>query len=59
MREQQQPDVVAQLDAAIDEFCALLTDHFLTTAAFKALEYLIRRFKLVCVNGCGDREQGV
>jgi len=44
-RDQQTPDVVARLDAAIDEFCCLLAQHFLLPAAFKALEYLIRRFK--------------
>jgi len=44
-RDQQPPEVVARLDAAIDEFCCLLTQHFLLPAAFKALEYLIRRFK--------------
>jgi len=44
-RDQQPPEVVARLDAAIEEFCCLLTQHFILPAAFQALEYLIRRFK--------------
>ncbi len=44
-RDQQQPEALQQLDAAVHEFCSLLTQHFLSAGAFKALEYLIRRFK--------------
>lgn len=44
-REQLTPDAVAKLNEAIDEFCALLVPHFLSSPAFRALEYLIRHFK--------------
>lgn len=57
-REAQPQDVVARLDAALDEFCCLLSQHFITPPAFKALEYLIRRFKCVpcvpCVPAAGS-----
>ncbi|KAK2080669.1 hypothetical protein QBZ16_000523 [Prototheca wickerhamii] len=43
-RGQQSPDVVAALDAAIAEFCTLLSPVFLLPAASQALEWLIRGF---------------
>jgi hypothetical protein len=43
--DQQTADVLAQLDASIAGFCGLLVNHFLAAPAFKALEYLVRRFK--------------
>lgn len=33
------------LDASLNAFIRLLTDHFLSVAAFQALEYLIRRYR--------------
>lgn len=44
-RDQLTADAVAKLDAAVAEFCGLLSQHFLAPGAFKALEYLIRRFR--------------
>lgn len=37
----------AAMDASIGAFLRLLTDHFLTAAAFQTLEYLTRRFRSV------------
>lgn len=34
------------LDASLGAFLCLLTDHFLSVAAFQTLEYLIRRYRL-------------
>jgi U3 small nucleolar RNA-associated protein 10 len=45
-RDQQTAEVNAKLDASITGFCHLLSSYFLLPAAFKALEYLIRRFKV-------------
>lgn len=45
VRDQQTPDVLAKLDAAVHAFCLLLAGHFLAPGAFKALEYLIRKYK--------------
>lgn len=44
-REQLDAEALAKLNQAVSEFCALLAQHFLTPGAFRALEYLIRRFK--------------
>lgn len=44
-RDQAEPEVVEQLDQRLEAFLALLTNHFLSPGAFKALEFLIRRFK--------------
>ena len=44
-RDQQTAEANAKLDAAIAAFCKLLSGYFLLPAAFKALEYLIRRYK--------------
>ena len=35
----------AKLDASIQAFCQLLAGYFLLQPAFKALEYLVRRYK--------------
>ncbi|GFR47970.1 hypothetical protein Agub_g9794, partial [Astrephomene gubernaculifera] len=43
--ELQTNEFLAQQDESITAFCFLLTNHFLAPAAFKALEYLIRRYK--------------
>lgn len=43
-RDQQSAEVVSRLNAAIESFCALLASCFLLPAAFKALEFLIRRY---------------
>ena len=43
--DHQTAEVLAQLDESIAGFCGLLVNHFLAAPAFKALEYLIRRFK--------------
>ncbi|MEW5318749.1 MAG: hypothetical protein WDW38_009944 [Sanguina aurantia] len=48
-RDQQTTEVIEQLDAGVAAFCTLLSNHFLHPAAFKALEFLIRRFR---VNEC-------
>ena len=45
-RDQQTPEINSKLDASIAGFCALLSSYFLLPAAFKSLEYLIRRFKV-------------
>lgn len=45
-RDQQTAEIIAKLDASIAGFCHLLSSYFLLPAAFKALEYLIRRFKV-------------
>ena len=44
-RDQQAPEVNAKLDASIDAFCCLLSSYFLLAPAFKALEYLVRRYR--------------
>ncbi len=41
----QTPDFLAKLDESIHGFCCLLCNFFLAAPAFKALEYLIRRYK--------------
>lgn len=45
-RDQQTAEINAKLDASIAGFCHLLSSYFLLPAAFKTLEYLIRRFKV-------------
>ena len=45
-RDQQTPETNAKLDASISSFCDLLAPYFLLPATFKALEYLIRRFRV-------------
>jgi U3 small nucleolar RNA-associated protein 10 len=45
-RDQQTAEINAKLDASIGGFCHLLSSYFLLPAAFKTLEYLIRRFKV-------------
>jgi hypothetical protein len=37
--------VLDKLDAQVDAFLGLASDHFLAPPTFQALEYLIRRFK--------------
>jgi U3 small nucleolar RNA-associated protein 10 len=44
-RDQQTPDVLRQIDETITSFLFLLTEFYLTPGAFKALEYLIRRYR--------------
>ncbi|GAB4814939.1 hypothetical protein N2152v2_001985 [Parachlorella kessleri] len=46
MREQQTAEVNAKLDALVLAFCKLLSGYFLLQPSFKALEYLIRRYKV-------------
>ncbi|KXZ53244.1 hypothetical protein GPECTOR_7g1138 [Gonium pectorale] len=41
----QSAEFLAKVDERVQGFCRLLSNHFLTPAAFKALEYLIRRYK--------------
>ena len=43
--ELQTAEFLSRLDESIGSFCLLLTNHFLAPPAFKALEYLIRRYK--------------
>lgn len=43
-RDQQTAEANARVDASILSFCALLAPYFLLPPAFKALEYLIRRY---------------
>ncbi|KAG2446493.1 hypothetical protein HYH02_008484 [Chlamydomonas schloesseri] len=43
--EMQTAELLSRLDESISSFCLLLTNHFLAPPAFKALEYLIRRYK--------------
>ena len=38
-------EVNAKLDAAIAGFCTLLSSYFLLAPAFKALEYLVRKYQ--------------
>lgn len=45
VREQQTAEVNAKLDASLLAFCQLLSGYFLLQPAFRALEYLIRRYK--------------
>ena len=45
-RDQQTPEINAKLDASIAGYCDLLSSYFLLPAAFKSLEYLVRRFKI-------------
>ncbi len=45
LREQQTAEVNAKLDASVLAFCQLLSGYFLLQPSFKALEYLIRRYK--------------
>lgn len=45
VREQQTAEQNAKLDASVLAFCRLLSGYFLLQPAFKALEYLVRRFK--------------
>ena len=45
VREQQTVEVNAKLDASVLAFCQLLSGYFLLQPSFKALEYLIRRYK--------------
>ena len=45
-RDQQTAEVNAKLDASVAGFCNLLCPYFLLPAAFKALEYLVRRFQV-------------
>lgn len=44
-RDQLTPDAAARLDASVASFCLLLSDYFLLPPAFKALEYLVHRYK--------------
>lgn len=44
-RDQQTAEDNKQLDETIEHFLLLLSSHFLSPAAFKVLEYLIRRFR--------------
>ncbi|KAG2433890.1 hypothetical protein HXX76_008243 [Chlamydomonas incerta] len=43
--EMQTAEFLSRLDESIGSFCLLLTNHFLAPPAFKALEYLIRRYR--------------
>ncbi|GLC34752.1 hypothetical protein PLESTB_001159600 [Pleodorina starrii] len=43
--ELQTPEFLSKLSESIYSFCCLLSNHFLSPPAFKALEYLIRRYK--------------
>lgn len=40
------PDLVARSDALVASFLRLLSDHLLLPAAFRALEYLVRRYRV-------------
>lgn len=46
VRDQQTQEVLDKLDETIRAFCEALSDHFLTPGCFKALEYLIRRYRV-------------
>ncbi|CAI5465431.1 unnamed protein product [Closterium sp. Yama58-4] len=45
-RDDEPPDVVAALDRSIDAFLMLLSDALLLPASHKALEYLIRKYRV-------------
>lgn len=44
-RDQQTQDTLAKIDEALQTFLCKLSNHFLAPGSFKALEYLIRRYK--------------
>ncbi len=44
-RDLQTREVNDKIDVTVDSLLLLLSDHFLSPAAFKVLEYLIRRYK--------------
>lgn len=46
VRDQQTLDVLEKLDETLASFFDCLTDHFLSPGCFKALEYLIRKYKI-------------
>ncbi|KAL6765336.1 hypothetical protein V8C86DRAFT_793163 [Haematococcus lacustris] len=46
LRDSLDPAAATQLNEAVEEFCLLLTQHFLSPGAFRALEYLIRQFRV-------------
>ncbi|EFJ42549.1 hypothetical protein VOLCADRAFT_107183 [Volvox carteri f. nagariensis] len=41
----QTSEFLSKLSESVHEFCCLLSNHFLSPGAFKALEYLIRRYR--------------
>lgn len=45
-RDASTADVNAKLDAAVAGFCTLLSSYFTLAPAFKALEFLVRKFKV-------------
>lgn len=49
-RETCDPSRIPEVDAAIASFFRLLSSHFLTKASAKAIEYLLRRFKVHVFN---------
>jgi U3 small nucleolar RNA-associated protein 10 len=44
-RDASTQEVNSKLDAAIAGFCTLLSSYFLLAPAFKALEYLVRKYQ--------------
>ena len=44
-RDQQTQDTLAKIDESLQAFLCTLSNHFLAPGSFKALEYLIRRYK--------------
>ena len=47
-RDQQTKAEIEVLDASLSAYLQLLTDHFLSAAAFQTLEYLIRKYRYIC-----------
>jgi hypothetical protein len=45
VRDQLNQEELEKLNEAIHEFCVLLVPHFLSSACFQALEYMVRQFK--------------
>jgi len=44
-RDANTADLNQQLDSAISGFCAVLSSYFLLAPAFKALEWLVRKYR--------------
>lgn len=58
-RESQTADVLAALDEQIDAFLLKLSIYFLAPPAFKALEYLIRRYRCVAAQPQAQQHQNM
>ena len=44
-RDQQTQETIAKIDETLQAFLCTLSNHFLAPGSFKALEYLIRRYR--------------